>query len=262
MCTSVAEKMMCLRLANAETVIFKGAHPAGNAGVQAANIAPVNKGENIITLDVVTLALIGHLFTEGFIDFDTTVAVVGSEVSAPKYMSCTIGCQISTLLNGNLKNDGETVRIICGNVLSGVKTLKDAYLRAPYRQVTVIPELIHKDEFLGWASLSPKKFSVYHNFTHWLFGGGKKSNEMDARINGGERAIVMSGEYDRMLPMDIYSEFLIKAIIAFDIDKMEQLGIYEVAPEDFALAEYADTSKLELQRIVRKGLDRMRKEME
>ena len=128
--------------------------------------------------------------------------------------------------------------------------------------MTVIPELIHKDEFLGWASLSPKKFSVYHNFTHWLFGGGKKSNEMDARINGGERAIVMSGEYDRMLPMDIYSEFLIKAIIAFDIDKMEQLGIYEVAPEDFALAEYADTSKLELQRIVREGLDRMRKEME
>ena len=166
------------------------------------------------------------------------------------------------MLNGNLKNDGETVRIICGNVLSGVKTPKDAYLRAPYRQVTVIPELIHKDEFLGWASLSPKKFSVYHNFTHWLFGGGKKSNEMDARINGGERAIVMSGEYDRMLPMDIYSEFLIKAIIAFDIDKMEQLGIYEVAPEDFALAEYADTSKLELQRIVREGLDRMRKEME
>lgn len=248
--------------ANAETVIFKGPHPAGNAGVQAANIAPVNKGETIITLDVVTLARIGHLFTEGFIDFDTTVAVVGSEVSTQKYMSCTIGCQISTLLNGNLKNDGETVRIICGNVLSGVKTPKDAYLRTPYRQVTVIPELIHKDEFLGWASLSPKKFSVYHNFTHWLFGGSKKSNEMDARINGGERAIVMSGEYDRMLPMDIYSEFLIKAIIAFDIDKMEQLGIYEVAPEDFALAEYADTSKLELQRIVREGLDRMRKEME
>ena len=247
--------------ANAETVIFKGPHPAGNAGVQAANIAPVNKGETIITLDVVTLARIGHLFTEGYINFDTTVAVVGSEVSVPKYMACTIGCQISTLLNGNLKNDGETVRIICGNVLSGVKTPKDAYLRFPYRQVTVIPELIHKDEFLGWASLSPKKFSVYHNFTHWLFGG-KKSNEMDARINGGERAIVMSGEYDRMLPMDIYSEFLIKAIIAFDIDKMEQLGIYEVAPEDFALAEYADTSKLELQRIVREGLDRMRKEME
>lgn len=246
-----------------ETVVFEGPHPAGNAGVQAANIAPVNKGETIITLDIVTLARIGHLFTEGFVDFSTVVAVVGSEVQNPKYVSATIGCQVESLINGNLKNDTTTAeRIISGNVLCGVKVAKDSFLRYPYRQITVIPELLHKDEFMGWASLSPKKFSVYHDFTHWLFGGGKKANEMDARINGGERAIVMSGEYDRMLPMDIYAEFLIKSIIAFDIDKMEQLGIYEVAPEDFALAEYADTSKLELQRIVRDGLDRMRKEME
>jgi len=113
---------------------------------------------------------------------------------------------------------------------------------------------------MGWASLSPKKFSVHRTFMSWMCG--KKERELDAKLNGGERAIVMCGEYDRMLPMDIYSEFLIKAIIAFDIDKMEQLGIYEVAPEDFALAEFADTSKLELQRIVREGLDRMRAEME
>ena len=114
---------------------------------------------------------------------------------------------------------------------------------------------------MGWASLSPKKFSIYRCFTNWLLGS-KKSLNLDAKLNGGERAIVLSGEYDRMLPMDIYAEFLIKSIIAFDIDKMEQLGIYEVAPEDFALAEYADTSKLELQRIVREGLDKMRKEVE
>ena len=114
---------------------------------------------------------------------------------------------------------------------------------------------------MGWASLSPKKFSIYRDFTSWIFGGRHKEVDLDAKLNGGERAIVMSGEYDRMLPMDIYAEFLIKAIISFDIDKMEQLGIYEVAPEDFALAEYADTSKLELQRIVREGLDKMRAEM-
>ena len=114
---------------------------------------------------------------------------------------------------------------------------------------------------MGWASLSPKKFSIYRVFTsHWLTSK-KKPVKLDAKINGGERAIVMSGEYDKMLPMDIYAEFLIKAIIAGDIDKMEKLGIYEIAPEDFALAEFADTSKLELQRIVREGLDKMRKEM-
>ncbi|MDO4511397.1 MAG: Na(+)-translocating NADH-quinone reductase subunit A [Bacteroidales bacterium] len=245
----------------AETVVISGAHPAGNAGVQAANIAPVNKGETIITLDIVTLARIGELFTEGSVSHDTVVAVTGSEVETPHYVKAIMGCPVQSLLEDNLKNGGEGVRIISGNVLSGAKVDADGFLRAPYRHISVIPELLNKDEFMGWASLSTKKFSVYKNFTHWLLGG-RKQNKMDARINGGERAIVMSGEYDRMLPMDIYAEFLIKAIIAFDIDKMEQLGIYEVAPEDFALAEYACTSKLELQRIVREGLDRMRKEME
>ena len=114
---------------------------------------------------------------------------------------------------------------------------------------------------MGWASLSPKKFSIYHDFTSWLFGKFSRNLNLDAKLNGSERAIVMSGEYDRMLPMDIYAEYLIKAILAFDIDKMEQLGIYEVAPEDFALAEYADTSKLHLQDIVRDGLNKLRKEM-
>ena len=246
----------------AETVVFTGPHPAGNVGVQAANICPVNKGETILTLDIVTLVRIGRLFTEGFVDFGTVVAVVGSAVKEPRYVATTMGCELSALLHDNLTAVPNGVRIINGNVLSGVKTPADGFLRSPYRQVSVIPELLRKDEFMGWASLSARKFSVYRTFTHWLFGGKRKPFAMDSRINGGERAIVMSGEYDRMLPMDIYAEYLIKAIISFDIDKMEQLGIYEVAPEDFALAEFADTSKLELQQIVRTGLDRMRKEME
>ena len=128
------------------------------------------------------------------------------------------------------------------------------------RAFVKINEINKKDEFMGWASLSPKKYSIYRLFTSGLFSRHKEV-DLDAKLNGGERAIVLSGEYDNMLPMDIYGEFLIKSIIAFDIDKMEQLGIYEVAPEDFALAEYADTSKLELQRIVREGLDKMRAEM-
>ena len=209
-----------------------------------------------------TLVRIGRLFTEGYVDFGTVVAVVGSAVKEPRYVATTMGCELSALLHDNLTAEPNGVRIINGNVLSGVKTPADGFLRSPYRQVSVIPELLRKDEFMGWASLSARKFSVYRTFTHWLFGGKRKPFAMDSRINGGERAIVMSGEYDRMLPMDIYAEYLIKAIIAFDIDKMEQLGIYEVAPEDFALAEFADTSKLELQQIVRTGLDRMRKEME
>ena len=248
-----------IEVPGAETNIFDGKHPAGNVGVQIANVKPVNKKEVVWTLDIVTLARIGELFSTGYVSFETVVAVVGSEVAKPHLMKTTIGCRIDTLLN---KDEMEGNRLICGNVLSGVRVNSDGYLRSPYHQVTVIPEISKKDEFMGWASLNPKKFSIYRDFTGWIFGNGKKNVKMDAKMNGGERAIVMSGEYDRMLPMDIYAEFLIKAIIAFDIDKMEQLGIYEVAPEDFALAEYADTSKLELQRIVREGLDKMRKEME
>jgi Na+-transporting NADH:ubiquinone oxidoreductase subunit A len=245
----------------AEVNIFSGPHPAGNAGIQAANVKPVNKGEVIWTLDIVTAARIGKLFETGKVDFSTTVAITGSGVETPCYLKATMGCRLDSLLDGNLINDEKPKRIIAGNVLTGVHENIEGYLHAPYRHVTVINEINKKDEFMGWASLSPKKFSIYRDFTSWIIGGRHKEVDLDAKLNGGERAIVMSGEYDRMLPMDIYAEFLIKAIISFDIDKMEQLGIYEVAPEDFALAEYADTSKLELQRIVREGLDKMRAEM-
>jgi len=244
----------------AMTNTFAGPHPAGNAGVQIANIKPVNKGEVVWTLDVVTAARIGKLFTSGQMDYSTVVAVNGPAVAQPAYLKATMGCTLKSLLKDRLEDTDKPLRIISGNVLTGVKETLEGYLHAPYRHVTVIHEINKKDEFMGWASLNPQKYSIYRLFSSGIFG---RHNEvdLDAKLNGGERAIVLSGEYDNMLPMDIYAEFLIKAIIAFDIDKMEQLGIYEVAPEDFALAEYADTSKLELQRIVREGLDKMRAEM-
>lgn len=245
-----------VQVEGAETNVFAGPHPAGNVGVQLANVKPINKGEVVWTLDVVTLARIGKLFTTGRVDFSATVAVVGECVAQPKLMRCVMGCQIGTLLG---ETPTENVRLISGNPLTGSQITPDGFLRAPYRQLTAIPENAKPDEFMGWASLSPKRFSIYRVFTSWL--AGKREVSLDARLKGGERAIVRDGEYDRMLPMDIYAEFLIKAIITFNIDNMERLGVYEIAPEDFALAEYADTSKLELQRIVREGLDRLRAEM-
>ena len=247
-------------IAGAECHTIEGPHPAGNVGVQIANIAPINKGEVVWTLDIVTLCRIGELFTTGKVSYNTTVALTGEGVDAPMGVEAIMGCSIADVLNGQVADCNEK-RIISGNVLTGKKVDKDGWLHAPYRQVTVIPELTQKDEFMGWASLRPSRYSIYRLFTTWLAGKRNKECSLDARLKGGERAIVCLDEYDNMLPMDIYAEFLIKSIIAFDIDKMEQLGIYEVAPEDFALAEYADTSKIELQRIVREGLDRMRAEM-
>lgn len=248
-----------LDLKGVEENLFVGPHPAGNVGVQIANIKPVNKGEVVWTMDLVTVARIGELFTIGQVPYDTIVAVTGSEVLTPQYVGCTIGASLSSVLAANLSSTNNK-KIINGNVLTGYSSNIEDFLRFPYRHVTVMEKLSKPGEFMGWASLSTKKYSVYRSFFSWLCP--KKRVKLDSKLNGGERAIVMAGEYDRMLPMDIYAEFLIKSIIAFDIDKMEQLGIYEVAPEDFALCEFADTSKLELQQIVREGLDKLRKEME
>ena len=242
----------------AEVYEFSGPHPAGNAGIQIAAISPVNKGETVWTLDIVTLARIGRLMSDGRVDYRVEVAVTGSEVQNPRVVGTLPGAPLESLLKGNVKADGRNHRIISGNVLTGTPEGTDGYLRYPYRQVTVIPEGDDADEFMGWASLSPSKMSESRSFLGRFLG--RRFNP-DARLQGGRRAMIMSGIYDDYVPMDIVPEYLIKAILARDIDRMEALGIYEVAPEDFALAEYADPSKLELQRIVREGLDYMRSEV-
>lgn len=248
-------------IAGAVMVDVTGPHPAGNVGVQIANIKPVNKGETVWTLDIITLARIGRLLAEGKVDSSTVVAVTGPEVSKPALISTVIGAPVRVLVEGRMAADNRNKRIISGNVLTGtaVGDGDDAYLRYPYRQISVIAEGDDVDEFMGWASLAPSKMSARPSFPGRFLG---KLFRPDARLNGGRRSMIMSGEYDRVMPMDILPEYLIKAIMARDIEKMEALGIYEVAPEDFALAEYADTSKLPLQQIVRDGLDFLKKENE
>lgn len=244
----------------AEMVDIAGPHPSGNAGTVIAAVKPVNKGETVICLDLPTLLRIGTTALSGKVPCTTTVALTGSEIKQPKIISCLIGAEMKSILAGEIKDDNRHHRIISGNVLTGIATTFDGYLHLPYSQVTVIPEGDDVDEFMGWASFSPSKMSLSPSFPgHFL---RRKLFRPDARLQGGRRAMIMSGEYDKVMPLDILPEYLIKAILARDIDRMEQLGIYEVAPEDFALAEYADTSKLELQRIVREGLDYLRKELE
>lgn len=241
-------------------VVVKGSHPAGNADVLAANIKPVNKGETIWKLDIVTVARMGHLILKGFVDWSTLVAVTGSEVKTPCLVQTVAGAQIKPLIEGNVNNDGHHHRIIAGNVLTGTATGIDGFLHYPYRQITVIPEGDDVNEFMGWASMSPEKMSVSRSFLSRFLPGKKFAP--DARLLGGRRAMIMSGEYDKVFPMDVMPEPLLKAIMSRDIDRMEQLGIYEVSPEDFALCEYVDPSKTEIQKTVREGLDYLRKELE
>lgn len=242
----------------ADVYEFAGPHPAGNVGVQIANIKPVNKGETVWTLDAATACRIGRFAETGEIDFSATIAITGPAITSPHYVATTVGASLATLLKDQINPETGKVRIISGNVLTGYKANLDGFIRFPYRQITVIAEGDDADEFMGWASLSPKKFSVSKTFPTFLHGS--KPFNFDARIKGGHRAMILSGEYDKVFPFDIYPEYLIKAIIAKNIEKMEERGIYEVAPEDFALPEFVDASKLELQKIVREGLDYLRKE--
>ncbi|MBR5277296.1 MAG: Na(+)-translocating NADH-quinone reductase subunit A [Bacteroidaceae bacterium] len=243
---------------NVTVTCFDGPHPAGNVGVQINHVSPVNKGEIVWTVAAEDVIFIGRLFNKGKVDFTRTIALAGSEVKNPSYSKVVLGAQISSITEGRLEKNN-TLRIIDGNVLTGNKTTEDGFLGAFSTEITVIPEILNDAELLGWIAPRCSMFSTSRSYLSWLFP--KRKFTMDARIKGGERHMIMSGEYDKVFPMDIYAGYLIKAIITGDIDRMEALGIYEVAPEDFALAEFIDSSKLELQRIVRQGLDMLRKEM-
>lgn len=242
-----------------EVNVFDGPCPAGNVGVQVNHLDPVNKGDVVWTVDPVVVIYIGRLFNSGKVDLHRLVALVGPEMKQPGYVDAIPGQLIETVL-GEANADSEGCRVINGNVLTGSPCdPKTGYLDPFSSEITKLDSGETTTEVLGWIRPRLHDFSASRCYFSWLQGSSKEYSP-DCRMKGGKRHIVMSGEYDRVFPMDIYPEFLIKAIIAGDIEKMEELGIYEVSPEDFALAEFADSSKLDLQVLVRQGLDMLRKE--
>ncbi len=245
---------------NVELTVFDGPCPAGNVGVQVNHLSPVNKGEVVWTVDPTAVVFFGRLFQTGKVDLTRVVAIAGSKVKEPAYVKTLIGTPIKDIVAGRLTAT-EHVRILNGNPLTGTIAGDNAFLGAHTSEVVAMPEGDDVDEMAGWIMPRFNQFSTSRSYFSWLFGK-KKEYDLDARIKGGKRNIIMSGEYDSVLPMDIYGEYLIKAIITGNIDKQEQLGIYEVSPEDFALAEFVDSSKQPLQQIVRNGLNTLRKENE
>lgn len=240
-----------------EISYFDGPHPAGNVGIQIQAISPINKGEIIWTIHPQDVIMIGRLFLTGKYDSSRIIAITGSEVREPKYFRFWLGGSLSGLLKGRLIN--ENVRIISGNVLTGTTTGTDGFLGFFHNMVSVIPEGNYYETF-GWALPGLGKYSPSRTFFSWL-GSKKKKYVLDANTHGEERAFVLSDEYDKVLPMDILPVYLLKAILANDIDAMEQLGIYEVIEEDLALCEYVCTSKIMVQLVLRKGINSMIKEL-
>ncbi|MCI5706238.1 MAG: Na(+)-translocating NADH-quinone reductase subunit A [Odoribacter sp.] len=244
------------KLKNVEINYFSGPHPCGNVGIQINHLNPINKGELVWVVNIQDVAIIGRLFNEGRFNARKIIAVAGSEVNKPLYYHTVLGVSIANILDGKLKKQVDE-RIISGNVLSGTQVEANGYLGYYDNLITVIPEGNHY-EFLGWAAPGFNKFSASKLFPSFLCP--KKHYTLDTNFHGERRAFVVSGQYEQVFPMDIYPVYLLKAILAHDIDQMEQLGIYEVVPEDMALCEFVCTSKTPVQQIVSEGIELMMKE--
>lgn len=235
---------------------ISGPHPAGNVGVQIHHLDPINKGEVVWHINPQDVLIIGKLFNEGVFDATRLIALTGSQVQNPKYYKTIVGSSIKNMIeDGGLKK-GEN-RIISGSILSGNQIPADGHLGFYDSQITVIPEG-KEYEFMGWLTPGFNKFSVSRTFFSWLTPN--KKHNLNTNLHGEERPFVMTGEYEKVLPMDIYPVQLLKSILIEDIDMMEKLGIYEVVEEDFALCELVCTSKIKSQDIIRRGLELVRKE--
>lgn len=244
-----------------ERVEMGGVHPAGLVGTLINFVAPINKEEIVWTLKATDLLVIGRFLKTGKVDYTRTIALTGSDSREHGYIDLLPGVRFSEAFPKGLAVKSEHERAIDGDVLTG-RRINDDHLFASYQidQITVIPEGDDVHDMFGWALPGLGKFSMSRSFFSWLSPKSKEYT-LDARLQGGHRAIIMSGEYDKVFPLDIYPEYLLKSIIAFNINDMEARGIYEVAPEDFALCEFVCTSKMPLQQIVRDGLDELYKEM-
>ena len=234
---------------------FQGPHPTGNVSTQLNVLSPINKGETVWYTYAQNLIAIGNLFLNGVYDSSRVVAFTGSEVKEPMYYRTRIGADMSGLYE-NISS--ENVRIISGNVLTGKKINGENFLGYYDSQVTVIPEGDHYQLF-GWLAPNFKKFTSTNTMGASLCKKSKKV--LDTNLNGGIRPLIMTGNFEKVFPFDIYPMQLIKACIIKDIDQMEELGIYEIDAEDFALCEVIDPSKTPIQQIVRESLEMLRKEM-
>ena len=243
-------------LKNVEYHKFSGLHPAGNVGIQIHHISPINKNEIVWTINPQDIVIIGKLFNKGIFDANRIISVAGSEVKNPRYYHTIIGSSITPIVQNNVLSDN--VRYISGNILTGTRIASAGYIGYYDSSLTIIPEGNHY-EFFGWATPGFKKFSVSKTFFSWLTPN--KEYKLDTNFHGGRRAFVFSDDYEKVFPMDILPVHLLKSILVEDIDKMEQLGIYEVIEEDMALCEFVCTSKFEVQETLRKGINLMIKEL-
>ncbi len=236
----------------AEVNKFSGPHPAGCVGVQIHHLDPINKGQVVWTISPAGVIQIGKLFLNGIYDASKLVAVVGSEVKNPQYYKTYTGASVKKFIEGNLTQDH--VRVISGNPLTGTAIGKDGHLGFFDQQISVLPEGDYS-EFIGWITPGERKLSFHRAIGLFSFLSPGKERVVDTNTHGEPRAFVQTGIFEQVTPMDVLPTYLLKSILAEDIDEMEALGIYEVIEEDLALCEFVDVSKHKVQEILREGIE-------
>ena len=236
----------------AEVNKFSGTHPAGCVGVQIHHLDPINKGQVVWTINPAGVIQIGKLFLNGVYDASKVVAVAGSELKNPQYYKTYVGASVKKFLENNLANDH--VRVISGNPLTGTAIGKDGHIGFYDNQVSVLPEGDYA-EFIGWITPGERKLSFHRSIGLFSFLTPNKERVVDTNTHGEPRAFVQTGIFEQVTPMDILPTYLLKSILAEDIDEMEALGIYEVIEEDLALCEFVDVSKHKVQEILREGIE-------
>ncbi len=236
----------------AEVNKFSGPHPAGCVGVQIHHLDPINKGQVVWTISPAGVIQIGKLFLNGIYDASKLVAVVGSDVKNPQYYKTYTGASVKKFIEGNLTQDH--VRVISGNPLTGTAIGKDGHLGFFDQQISVLPEGDYS-EFIGWITPGERKLSFHRAIGLFSFLSPGKERVVDTNTHGEPRAFVQTGIFEQVTPMDVLPTYLLKSILAEDIDEMEALGIYEVIEEDLALCEFVDVSKHKVQEILREGIE-------
>jgi len=245
------------KLENVIQHTFTGKHPAGNVGVQIHHISPIRKGETVWTVSLLMLAAIGKLFNTGKYDVRRKIAVTGPKAENPAYVEGYPGISMKELKD--FYASAENLRFVSGDVLTGTNVGAEGFLGFADNQVTILEEG-NKYELFGWAKpFRTSQFSASRTYFSWLTPN--KKYDMDTNLHGGPRAFVVNDTYSKVLPMELYPVYLLKACLANDIDKMEKFGIYEVLEEDLALCEYVCPSKIYIQQIITDGIALMLKEM-
>ena len=252
-------KSIFREIKNIEIYNVSGPHPSGNVGTLINRVDPVNKGETVWTISAQDLVIIGNMILTGEFNAERILSLSGSSIQKPRYFKAIIGCEIQSIISNKGVDKNDNNRVISGSILSGKKVNSNGYLDYYSNSVTVILEG-DDYELFGWTKPVFDKVSVSRALTFsWLFP--KKKFDLTTNTNGEHRAFVTTGTYEKVFPLDIYPMHILKACMYKDLDEMEVLGMYEVAPEDFALTEFVCVSKQPHQKIIREGLDLMKKEI-